>query len=74
MPILTITLGRLWAKPIRDYLRRAKFACSDVEWIETGGLITRVFTVRAPQAVIDQILSDYKRWETKTSDRQNWMS
>lgn len=66
LPTLKITVGRLWVRPIRDYLKHAQFADPRIEWIETGGWIEKTFSVRAPQECIEEIIASYKAWVAQT--------
>jgi len=57
-----LTAGRLLCRPIREYLNRAQFLGTPIEYIEGGGLFEHTFTIKGPDDAVRRIVADIKSW------------
>jgi hypothetical protein len=62
MASFTITVGRLFWGSIRDLIKEAAFKDSSIQWMESGGLITRRFSVKGDDEPVAGLLRDIDRF------------
>ena len=68
MATLEFTAGRLYHRLLRDYLNQAKFKGYIEDFIESGGWITHVFTVKGSPKYLSLIRDDLQKKMSADSD------
>lgn len=55
MANFTVTVGRIYWRPVRDIIKHAAFVDDSIKYLETGGVITRKFSVRGDDEAIRRL-------------------
>jgi len=67
MSTISFTAGRLLCRPIRKGLERMKFQGLDIQWMESGGLIEREFTVKGADSQLRIVKKAIEAWAVENN-------
>ena len=59
---LTVGVGRLLCRPVRDFLKRCQFDGKKIEFYEDSGLVERTFIIKGDDEDVTSVRYSLEKW------------